>query len=44
MPSLSIETDKEELMKLFRTMQTMRRMEITCDTEYKVRFVMFQLF
>lgn len=28
---------KEELMHFFRTMYTIRRMEIACDTEYKAR-------
>ena len=36
MPGTTIETDKEELMKFLREMYTMRRMEITNDTEYKV--------
>ena len=30
-------TSKEELMAWFRHMYTIRRMEISCDTEYKVR-------
>ena len=30
-------TNREELMSYFKLMYTMRRMEITCDTEYKVR-------
>jgi hypothetical protein len=30
-------TSKEELLGFFRTMYTIRRMEIACDTEYKVR-------
>lgn len=29
-------TNREELMSYFKLMYTMRRMEITCDTEYKV--------
>jgi len=29
--------DKEELMQHFKTMYTVRRMEITCDNEYKAR-------
>lgn len=36
-PSTQVTTNKEELMEYFRQMYTMRRMEITCDTEYKVR-------
>lgn len=39
-------TNREELMSYFKLMYTMRRMEITCDTEYKVNLssnVMFQV-
>lgn len=36
LPSTQVTTNKEELMEYFQTMYTMRRMEITCDTEYKV--------
>jgi pyruvate dehydrogenase E1 component alpha subunit len=36
-PSLSVSGTKEELMEMFETMYTMRRMEITCDNEYKAR-------
>jgi pyruvate dehydrogenase E1 component alpha subunit len=32
-----VTTSKEELMGFLRQMYTMRRMEITCDTEYKAR-------
>jgi hypothetical protein len=35
-PVTSVETNKEELMGFMREMYTMRRMEITNDTEYKV--------
>lgn len=35
-PGTTVETDKEELMRFLREMYTMRRMEITNDTEYKV--------
>lgn len=35
-PATTVETDKEELMRFLREMYTMRRMEITNDTEYKV--------
>jgi hypothetical protein len=37
-PSSSVVTNKEELMAYFKEMYTMRRMEISCDTEYKVNF------
>lgn len=33
-------TTKEELLHFHREMYTIRRMEITCDTEYKVRILM----
>mmetsp|Transcript_44127 Transcript_44127/g.138648 ORF Transcript_44127/g.138648 Transcript_44127/m.138648 type:complete len:391 (-) Transcript_44127:1240-2412(-) len=36
-PEAKVEVTKEELMEYFRTMYTMRRMEITCDNEYKAR-------
>ena len=36
-PNNSIEMTKEELLKHFELMYTMRRMEITCDNEYKAR-------
>lgn len=32
-------TNKEELIDFFTTMYTMRRMEITCDNEYKARTI-----
>jgi hypothetical protein len=35
-PSTSVKTTKEELVHFFKQMYTMRRMEITNDTEYKV--------
>jgi hypothetical protein len=31
-------TSGEQLMEYFKEMYTMRRVEITCDNEYKVRF------
>lgn len=36
-PATSVESDKEELLSMFELMHTMRRMEITCDNEYKSR-------
>ena len=35
-PSTTVTTTKEDLVKYFKEMYTMRRMEITNDTEYKV--------
>jgi pyruvate dehydrogenase E1 component alpha subunit len=32
-----VEATKEEMMDYFQTMYTIRRMEISCDTEYKAR-------
>jgi len=36
-PPETTEVTKEELVNIFETMYTMRRMEITCDNEYKAR-------
>jgi pyruvate dehydrogenase E1 component alpha subunit len=36
-PETRVKTNKSELMRLLREMTTMRRMEITNDTEYKAR-------
>jgi len=36
-PNDSIEMSKEEMLEHFKLMYTMRRMEITCDNEYKAR-------
>mmetsp|Transcript_16607 Transcript_16607/g.34040 ORF Transcript_16607/g.34040 Transcript_16607/m.34040 type:complete len:186 (+) Transcript_16607:42-599(+) len=36
-PENTIDMTKDELMKHFELMYTMRRMEITCDNEYKAR-------
>jgi len=37
MPETKVEISKEELVEIFELMYTMRRMEITCDNEYKAR-------
>jgi pyruvate dehydrogenase E1 component alpha subunit len=36
-PAESVDISKEELVGMFDLMYTMRRMEITCDNEYKAR-------
>jgi pyruvate dehydrogenase E1 component alpha subunit len=36
-PETKVEHSKEELVEMFELMYTMRRMEITCDNEYKAR-------
>mmetsp|Transcript_18095 Transcript_18095/g.25091 ORF Transcript_18095/g.25091 Transcript_18095/m.25091 type:complete len:404 (+) Transcript_18095:148-1359(+) len=36
-PEDTVTTSKDELMQMFELMYTMRRMEITCDNEYKAR-------
>merc|ERR1719296_462420 len=38
-PNDSIEMTKDELLSHFEMMYTMRRMEITCDNEYKARAI-----
>jgi len=38
-PAEKAETSKEELVGYFKQMYTMRRMEITCDNEYKARTI-----
>lgn len=35
-PALTVTTDRDELILFLKQMYTMRRMEITNDTEYKV--------
>jgi hypothetical protein len=37
-PSTTVTTTKEELLAFFKEMYMMRRVEITNDNEYKVRF------
>ena len=39
-PSTKVTTTKEDLLHYLTQMYTMRRMEITCDTEYKVSDVL----
>merc|ERR1740130_2632262 len=36
-PAEKVEMTKDEFVNIFETMYTMRRMEITCDNEYKAR-------
>jgi len=36
-PKETVEWSKDELVEMFETMYTMRRLEITCDNEYKAR-------
>jgi len=38
-PADSIDISKDELVNMFELMYTMRRMEITCDNEYKARTI-----
>ena len=38
-PAESVEVSKDELVSMFELMYTMRRMEITCDNEYKARAI-----
>ncbi|CAJ1944461.1 unnamed protein product [Cylindrotheca closterium] len=38
-PAESVEATKDELVSMFELMYTMRRMEITCDNEYKARTI-----
>ena len=41
-PSSTVKTSKDELVGFLKEMYTMRRMEITNDTEYKVGFFSLQ--
>jgi pyruvate dehydrogenase E1 component alpha subunit len=36
-PNNTVEATRDDLMQKFKTMYTMRRMEITCDNEYKAK-------
>eukprot|EP00980_Cylindrotheca_fusiformis_P027402 scaffold20339_cov128-Cylindrotheca_fusiformis.AAC.2 len=38
-PEETVEASKDELVNMFELMYTMRRMEITCDNEYKARAI-----
>ena len=38
-PAETVTATKEELLDMFQLMYTMRRMEITCDNEYKARTI-----
>ena len=38
-PSDSIELNKDELLKMFRQMVTIRRMETAADSLYKAKFI-----
>jgi pyruvate dehydrogenase E1 component alpha subunit len=39
MPSLDVEVSKDELLTMYKQMQTMRRMEMAADALYKAKLV-----
>jgi TPP-dependent pyruvate/acetoin dehydrogenase alpha subunit len=39
MPSLEVEVTKDQLMTMYKQMQTMRRMEMAADALYKAKLI-----